>query len=687
MKNRARMLGVCVLSALVIISCGGGSSATTSDTGDDTGGGDDTSGTTITLSGQVAVADTDLSLSALPAKTLAKARATLPKFKTIAKAVLPEATVSLYKVLADGTEEVVAGATATTDASGNYTIADVPVATGGTGAATDFYYEVRAASGDLEVIAPVAPEADTTVDVSPETHLAAKMLTDVVNVAGDVLPRLETIENLRDLTKDELTDTLADSVAIPSLGNAATLVIAATAIGANNGNAEKALRTYEAEKEMLVLDAADATADAAEVGSYLERVTRQGCDFNTSFNLPETVREAMAESFIDDATVTPSDIVTAYNANNGGDPEKTADGAVTDFGTILSDVETAIAGGEDIATADQGGMFVKRELSSDTFATDTAMDIDQAVAFAQQLFPTPCQPGSFDSVGFVSDLTGVDIAPTPSIVDFQLYQSMDSVCNSGPTTRGRLNAEVQVYAAGGAVVNGVTISRDDNAASQALAQNGGANGAFSRWRLSGADNDVQANTEFFCVDLPSEAITYTITVDLGEDDPITETVTRTHVLVPEANISVIGEDGEEIAIPNENLDPGYLGVPVKRPVFKWSPAPGTPSESVVANAPEGSKIKFVFELSYQNLSDQVAQMGQCGSGGSANKLMDRNYFIANVDCDTAACAALVGLDPDDVLCRTNVQTYLVDENDRFLGQAAGNFRRYCYDADDDGICN
>jgi hypothetical protein len=66
--------------------------------------------------------------------------------------------------------------------------------------------------------------------------------------------------------------------------------------------------------------------------------------------------------------------------------------------------------------------------------------------------------------------------------------------------------------------------------------------------------------------------------------------------------------------------------------------------------------------------------------------MDRNYFIADIDCDTAACATTSGAPESSLACRTNIQTFLVDENDRFLGQAAGNFRSYCYDSNGDGDC-
>ena len=184
--------------------------------------------------------------------------------------------------------------------------------------------------------------------------------------------------------------------------------------------------------------------------------------------------------------------------------------------------------------------------------------------------------------------------------------------------------------------------------------------------------------------LPSD-VSYTITVDLQGATDITETVTAEHRSVPEANISFVDTDGTETQLQN-----GQVAVTnAKRPIFKWSPAPGTPSETVITDAPEGSQVKFIFELSYVDTSSQQQSPlnnSACPTGGSGNKLLDRNYFVADTDCDIPTCATASGISESNIACRTNIQTYLVDENDRFLGQAAGNFRTYCYDSNDDGDC-
>ena len=117
----------------------------------------------MAISGQVAVSESDLS-SNLSASL--SGEAIRPSFDTIATTVLADATVTLVKISPDGTEIDVA--TTTTDSEGNYSFEDVDVASGGNGESTDFYYEVRAETDELEVSAPLAPTAyNDEVNLSP----------------------------------------------------------------------------------------------------------------------------------------------------------------------------------------------------------------------------------------------------------------------------------------------------------------------------------------------------------------------------------------------------------------------------------------------------------------------------------------------------------------------------------------
>ncbi|QQR80128.1 MAG: hypothetical protein IPJ69_12480 [Deltaproteobacteria bacterium] len=188
-------------------------------------GGGDTGGTTITLSGQAAVRAQDVSGLRLSALTLKNSILGFrPKFATIGDTALASADVTLVKINADGTEETVSGVTATTDSDGNYTLSDVPVTETGSGATTDFYYEVRIDNGDGYIAAPVAAEADATVNVSPETNLAATMLMDVAQAdatgATHVVPSESIINDLREAALDEVSGTLDGKVTIPDATDA-----------------------------------------------------------------------------------------------------------------------------------------------------------------------------------------------------------------------------------------------------------------------------------------------------------------------------------------------------------------------------------------------------------------------------------------------------------------------------------
>jgi hypothetical protein len=93
--------------------------------------------------------------------------------------------VTLVKIEADGTETTVE--TTSTDAAGEYSIAEVPVCETSTGNDDDFYYEVRVSTGELEIAAPVCPSGDAeevTANVSPESTVAATIISDVVEVPG-----------------------------------------------------------------------------------------------------------------------------------------------------------------------------------------------------------------------------------------------------------------------------------------------------------------------------------------------------------------------------------------------------------------------------------------------------------------------------------------------------------------------
>lgn len=659
MKNRSFVLLTLAISIMAIswVGCGGGSG----DNGDDGGGDGPTPATTVTLSGQVAVSGADADLASPLSKSFSKnAR---PVFKTIATTGLAGAAVSLVKIKADGSEED-SGITATTDSSGNFTLSDVPKPTAGTGASTDYYYEIRATSGSLEVRAPAAPEADKTINLSPETTIAADMLTAVAQT--EAIPLAPAIENERELVATDVNEFSSKSAITTSVStdsaNASQQIIAANALPTNGANSEKMIEAFESESEAAAL-LHDSSASEASVSSYMQRTVQGSCDFDSNLVLPLAATDAMARAFIAGTTYTPSLVVSAFNNYNLGDPEADAGTAASGFGTLLSALDSDFDAKTEIADADALPLFVKRDLAGSSFAADTALVPDQAIVFLQNLYSNQCQPGTgTDVTGIIADLTGDSVLASPVIADYQIYHDRNSEC-----TDGRFQAEVRVFtpANSGILVSSVSVS-------------GGAFGNVNLTLAAGPRYTYQGTAK--CVTFGQDA-TYTITAQLSNGATLTETVLRNHPNVPEQTTTF--SDGTPLARSGEETSPtATVNV---RPIFTWtSPAAALAN---TPNAPSGSAIKYTYEFSHYNKNaSPIGPLTGCGQVPTAGELYSRNNFMPSVDCDPVACAAAAGLDASVVACRMYISAYLVDEYDRLLGKSPGNFNYFCVDTNGDGSC-
>lgn len=655
-----------MVSALALAACNGNSTTAT-------GGG-------VTLTGQAVTSGT-------PAARVQSAGRVAAAAVRPAAGPLVDGTVELYKIFPDGTETAVDIGTVTTDASGNYTIPDVPVAVTGSGAGDDFYYEVRVSDGaGIDMRSPVAPSADTAVDISPATNLAAHILTDVANVPGQTdlpTPSAELIESMRTLVSEDAGKLETDgSIAIPdaTASGAADVIASANGLASAGGDAEKLYKAVQFESELLAL-ASDTTVTEADAGAYIKRVTREGNDQRSTGNaLPAVAADAMGQALIDGTTFTPTEIVAAYNANNGFDPDVVLDDKVTMFTDMLGGVEDkfdeAVGAPEDMDSDSQAALYTKRDLSATTFDANTPLAPDQAVAFLQTLPKDDTNPNSevggfsnnVDVTAIVADLTGDVTLDTPKIADVQIYHNSGFSCDQGAGL-GHFMADVDVYAPG-LTVTDVTVDSTDATAlggdgTETLSQMG------NRWR---------SDTNAVCVQLGAD-VTYTVTATLSDASTVSTTVTRNHPLVPEANTTVAGGPASsDMNNPNVLTD--------KRPVYSWT-------TSGLTGAPTGSQVKYTYEFSHIALtgalsggplnSDTYPGCNAVNSSGSLT-MYTVDSFMPTVDCDVAACAASTGEPVNNIACRINIQTYLVDEYDRLLGQSAGNFTYFCVDLDGDGVC-
>jgi hypothetical protein len=603
-----------------------------------------------------------------------------------------DGTVELFKIFPDGTEESVDIGAVTTDETGSYEIPDVEIAETGNGEDSDFYYEVRVSDGaGTDVRAPAAPSDDTTVDVSPGTNLAARILSEVAEVPGETdlaTPSEDLIEAVRELVKED-AEALADdgSIAIPETVDAeeSDVVASANGIAAAGGDAEKLYKAVQFEAEQLTLTNDD-TATAEDAGAYIKRVTREGADQIADRNpLPEVAADALGAALLDGETYTPAELVAAYNANNGPDPSAVLDQKIDQFVELLAAVEEkfddAPAAPEDLTGESQAALYTKRDLESDTFDADTPLDPDQAIAFLQTLPLVESDPNSkvggfspnVDVTAIVSDLTDDPTLTTPAIADVQIYHDSGFNCDQ-QAGFGHFVADVEVYAPALAVVS-VNVASSD---STALDGDGSVD-------LVNFGNRWTSNTPGVCVTL-GDPVTYFIEATLSDTSVISAQVDRNHPLVPEALTTVDG-----VPTSNDINNPDVFDV--KRPLYSWEP-PEVKLASIV-DAPAGSTVKYTYEFSHVTKSGPLSggplnpdTYPGCTVvfGAGSRALYSVDSFLPTVDCDTAACAASTGEAESNVICRINIQTFLVDPYDRILGQAAGRFAGFCVDDNANGDC-
>lgn len=683
--NKYLVVFICILT-LSTAHCGGGGDGSSAEDADDSDDDDGSTSATVTVSGQVAVSDSDANLS-LPPNLKAATKNIRPQFATIATAVLASTEVSLVKITGDGEEETVT--TATTDATGNYSFADVPIAVGGNGEDTDFYYEVRV-GGDLDVRAPVAPTGDSateTANISPESTLAARIISDVVNVPGsdsNPIPGPEIFADVAGLV-DTNVDDLADVVTVPSNSADATsdVVDFANGIAAAGGDAEVMYKAYQFESEFTSLANTDAT-DAGDYSAYLERVVNEGCDQPTSNNvLPNLAAQAIAAAMVENATFTPEEVVTAFDAV--ADSSSSAADAVSDYAALLDELDTTSTAAliKHVATVDDDNRvaaFTQRELDPDTLATTTELDPDQALSFLYNLGNGGVTPCSFDAAGAIAELTGSTLFDDPKIAEVELYHDSGFGCNAGDSElHFRTRVEVYLPTGSAVTVSSVTVQSTDTDALDTDPNDGVGTGLVNLAADPGGriweENDSEADPD--CVEI-NQNVTYTITANFSNGSSDTETVTRNHANVPEADVT---HDGTALAS-NSNT---ATVVTDARPLLTWEDP-----ETVLAtitNAPAGSQVKYTYEYSHMRVGAGAPITPSTGCPSvTSGALYAVDNFIPTIDCDVDACASEQGTTSDQVTCRINVQTFLVDENDNLLGQAAGEFKFLCVDTNGDGDC-
>lgn len=501
------------------------------------------------------------------------------------------------------------------------------------------------------------------------------------------IPKADTIEALRELVIQNAAD-LQDSgaIAIPSAldaGADATLLATANGLAAGGGNAEKVFKAASFESEYLKLAGDDSTTDA-DATAYLKRVTREACSQAAGSYLPQTLADALGIFMNGGGTVTLSEIITAYNANYSGS-DLSANTKLAEFQSLLDDVAAKTGASANTATELNSeellALYANRG-SLANLAVETELTADQAILLIQFLNynNNQCEVNpQLDLYGFISDLIGNATLKNPSISNYEIYHNSGFGCNEG-SGEGHFVANVEVYAAG-KTITGVTISSSDTSAlggdgTEALTLNG---------------NAYSSNQNAICVALGTD-VTYTITATFSDTSTASKTVTRNHPRIPEASSQVL-VDGTFVN--GSDQATGATVVTTTRPLYQWT-SPDQMLTNIKNDATNSgitsslnasnATVKYTYEFAHVDTSvSPVGPAGQCDSV-QAGALYAVDSFIPTVDCDVSACATALSTTPDNIACRMNIQSYYVDENDNILGQAAGHFRFFCVDTDDDGNC-
>lgn len=625
------------------------------------GSGNSSLSTGITLSGTIAVSTSDA--STVTSVTHLKAIDSN-------ESALSGATVNLYKIFEDGTETLVD--TTTSNTNGTYSFSDVDAAAGGNGTSTDFYYEVRATMGDLDLRAPAAPTDDTTVDVTPESNLAAKIISDVVDAPNSNTNPITTstlIEATRTLV-DQNVDAIDDSINIPSAATTSSDATLDTAngIAAAGGNAEKMFKTLQFESEFLVLTNST-TATSSDAAAYIKRIIREGCNQPSGNPFPIIVANVLGANLITGTTYTPTQIVQSYNT--AGTTSLNVDTSTQAFATVLSALDTLFgqtaAQASAITPEQQLALYIKRNLTGSAFTASTALQADQAAAFVMSLPGSGnyCQLGGVNIASVIGDLTGSSTLSTANISDAQIYNDSGFGCNGAG--QGHFRADVDVFVP----TTGVTVTSVTVSSTEATALDG--DGTIN---LTQSGNRWVSTADGICVTTNS-SVTYTITANLSDTSTVADAVTRNHPVVPEASTTVGG-----VNTSNNNNNPDVFTE--KRPTYTWE-SPET-KLAQITGAPTGSRVKYTYEFSHIDITDSpIGPLSQCNVINSG-AMYEVDSFIPTVDCDPAACATATGKTASNLLCRMNIQTFLVDEADRLLGQAAGHFPVFCVDTNSDNDC-
>ncbi|MFH1825744.1 MAG: carboxypeptidase-like regulatory domain-containing protein [bacterium] len=535
---------------------------------------------TAVLSGQVAVSSSDVAALGIQSASTSK-----PVFRTLANDGLADATVTLVKIKADGTEEDT-GLSTTTDSSGNYSFSEVPALSSGV-------YKVvatKAGNTTVQVEALVAMDSatDTTANVAPETSIAASMFDDVVreDYGSSLIVEQSTMKELNSLVTDDTENLVTgEKLDLPSMQttNSAQLETAAEGIAENNGNAEKAFKKLELENAG---NTAQSNANLNAATKYINDLVLSGA--GTDYLMPAIASQAWAQAYLDGTTKTASEVIAAADSATTGTTLNSAT-IIANINARLTAIKTkydALAAGTADDPITEAEYFYFDATNPPTLTADTALTVPEQIALktyiqTAELGATPAQVKantgiSLDDLLMVAGL-GYHAGSTSALFeDVDLYYGSYGGWQVGGYVRIYMPASLT------ATITSVEVLNSSNAVVAVMPADG-----IDRYQLSHEDGPVvTAGTNNF-----------TVRATLSDASTITTPVTLEMVAIPEPSLYKI--DGTQIddslaPVAGDNTRLEYYKLPIindVRQIFKWST---TELESV--DIPDGYSWAYSTEI-------------------------------------------------------------------------------------------
>ena len=592
-------------------------------------------------------------------------------------AVLKDANVTLYKVDTNASKSVVT--TTTTDKNGSYEIKELPV-TKTDGNLSDFYYEVEITDGNQTVSAPVAVSTggEKELNTSKATTIATKVLGEVVqsNEKNITIPPSEMIiNNLSKAVKKDI-EKVANKIDKIDLSDKNETTTMAGGLTTLNGSIEALEVASQFATDYKTLKA-DKNSSVESYAGYLTRVLKRACK-RVSINdvadatknpLPYKLAKIVGEMEKNGEKLKIEVLINVMNGQVGFNDFNL--NYVNEYKNVLTAIENKVAKGEGLTDIEAAIFFTMRDLKSASITKDTELALDQAITFIYAMYEQKlenengndqnimCQLGKADgaeskTLAYSNNLTKVvaNIAdklslPTNNFIsDYVLFSDSGFGCSGKGT---HLRANISAYTKSGVKLKSVLIS-----SSEKSDLNG--TGSFLFNKVYSGFAEVQKNG--ICV-TTNKDINYTIVATFDDNTTDTLNISTRHYEVPESNNTYKGQQ-----VSGDGSNPTDTNG-VVRPLFTWNNP--VVVKNNITGAPLLSKVVYTYELWHTTQTDPNSIVSNSCGKDETHRFYKTSAFIPSVDCNTS-CAS-----NSDIICRVNIQTFLLDKFNKPIGQAAGGF--------------